>query len=96
MDQVVDQQIHRIHRIAPESRNIAERPTLIEPPFLADNMTEARELVRHPFVALDDLVEGFCNPARDAAPVKRQAHRGIAFLKCIERTEYHGQLFGIF
>ena len=57
MDEVVDQHVDRIDRIAPEPGDVAERSALAELAFLADDSRQTRELLRHPLVSFDHFVE---------------------------------------
>ena len=73
MHEVVDQLVDRVDRVAPEAGDVAERAALAELSLLADDVRQALELVRHPLVALDDLVERVGDASGHAGPFDRQA-----------------------
>src|SRR6266545_768556 len=61
MDQIVDELIDRVDRIAPEAGQVAHAAALPEFALLADDAREPLQLLRHPFVALDNIVEHIGN-----------------------------------
>ena len=63
-------------RLLPEAADVAERQPLAELAFLADDAAEAGQLLGHPLVQLDDLVERVGDLAGDAGPLGRQADAG--------------------
>ena len=56
-------------------------------PFRADDLGQPLELLRHPLVALDHVVERVGDLAGDARPLDRQPHREVAFLERGEREQ---------
>ena len=65
----------------PGAAHVAERGPLAELALLADDAAEAGQLLGHPLVQLDDLVEGVGHLAGDAGPVERQADDRSALLQ---------------
>src|SRR6185295_11661109 len=87
MDEVVDEHVDRIDRVAPEPRDIAQRPAPPELAFLADDTAQSRELLRHALVALDDIIEYVGHSAGGTDPVDRQSDPGVAAFQRIECAE---------
>ena len=73
--------------VFPRAADGAERGALVDLALLADDPADPLQLVGHPLVELDHLVEGVGDLAGDARPVERQANREIAFAKRRERRQ---------
>jgi len=91
MDEVVDQQIDGVDRIAPEAGDIAQRSALPELPFLADDAAQAPQLMRHALVAYDHFVERVGHAAGNAIPFRRQPDCGVSSLERVQRSQDDGQ-----
>ena len=86
-EQVVDQRVDRTFHLAPGAARNAEPHALPGLAFLADQLADPLELLRHALVGGDDLVEGVGDLAGDAELVARHADREIADPHRLERCE---------
>jgi hypothetical protein len=79
VNEVFNQGVDGFDRVAPKTRDIPERCTLLELAFLADHAAQARQLHLLARVEFDQVVECIGNLARQAVPTERQPDRGVAF-----------------
>jgi hypothetical protein len=57
--------------------------------LLADRLPQARKLLRHRFVQIDDVVESLGHLAWQTGPVDRHSYRAVALLQCGQRRQQH-------
>ena len=87
VDQVADQRIDRVDRFLPRAAHGPERGALVDLALLPHDPADPLQLVGHPFVELDHLVEGVGHLPGHARPVERQPHREIPFLQGGQRRQ---------
>ncbi len=94
-EQVVDEAVHRDFHLAPGSRGEAELHALARFSLAPDHQTHGLQLLRHPLVGGDDLVEGLGDFPGDAGSTPRQANGKIALAHGLERIEQDRELEGL-
>ena len=84
---VADQRIDRVDDIRPGAGRASERHAVVELPFLAHQLGDARDLGGFRFLEIDDVVEGLRDLAIDAGEVERHAYGEVAALEQAQRFQ---------
>src|SRR4029077_19311478 len=87
-EQVIDQGIDRVFHVRPRAGGQAELEALARLSFAADHLADPLELLCHPLIGGDDLVEGVGDLAFDAEVIAGHAHGEIAAshrLQCLKQ-----------
>src|SRR5207237_8911275 len=91
MDESVDVLLDRVDGVTPEARYIPQRAALAKFPLAADHSAQAIELLCHPLVAIDDVIEYVGDAPQRTGPIQRQADRRVASLQGVQGAENHGR-----
>jgi hypothetical protein len=94
VDEVLDQRVHAVDLVAPETPGLRHLDALLQLAFLADFLAQARQLVGHATVQLHDFVERLGDLARHPGPFDGQAYGAIALLEAAERREERAHFLG--
>ena len=90
--QVVDQRIDRDFHLAPGAFRLVETGALARSSFLAHDLPNALQLLRHLLIGGDDVIEGVGNLSRQPGPGARQAHGKVAVPHGLQARQDDGQI----
>ena len=79
--EIANQIVDGLNCVSPTVSHLADRSALCNPTFLAYNLADALEFMRHALVSFDHRIKCVCNLSRHADPVLRKSRRKIAALK---------------
>ena len=84
---VIDQGVDGAFHVGPGAAGDAEPHALAGLPLATDNLADALELLRHPLIGGDDLVERIRDLAVDPEIIAAHAHREVAGTHGLERPK---------